>query len=160
MPFSTRRPAKTGSCLSLNSEKGLTLIEVLVSFVILVSLITVASELFRLSVDGLFRVRSEAVIAQALPNIRSIIADLDLEEKGTGKATWGGVTYEWEGRLIKEDRNQTNFPDPEAAGPPGPGNFLMRLYEIDVSVDVTDGGREYRRQFVFVETQYQAVGGS
>jgi len=159
MRCNTRLPEKTRLCPCLSSENGLTLIEVLVSFVILVSLITVASELFRLSVDGMFRVRSEAVIAQALPNIRSIIADLDLEEKGTGTAAWGGITYAWESRLVKEARNQTNFPDPEAAGPPGPGNFLMRLYEIDVAVEVTDGNREYRRHFVFVETQYQAVGG-
>jgi hypothetical protein len=139
-------------------ETGLTLIEVLVSFVILASLITVASDLFRLSVDGIFRVRSEARIAQALPNIRAILSDMDLSEKPGGEARWGGVSYRWQSRLLKQAPSRTNFPDPESPGPPGPGRFLMKLYEIEVSVQVLEGDRHFSRQFTFLETQFKPAG--
>ena len=152
------RQVKNGLCRPLSSEKGLTLIEVLVSFVILVSLITVASELFRLSVDGIFRVKSEARIAQSLPNIRAIISDLDLEEKGSGQARWGGILYEWKSKVLNQARSKTNFPDPESPGPPGPGRFLMKLYEIQVSVQVLERNRHFSRQFTLLETQFKPVG--
>ena len=139
------------------NENGLTLIEVLVSFVILASLITVSSQLFTVSVDGIFRVQAEARIAQALPNIRAILSDLDLSEKRSGEAVWGGILYRWESRVLKEAPNQTNFPDFETAGPPGPGKFLMKLYEIQVTLEVVSGEQTLKREFTFLETQFSSV---
>ncbi len=148
---------KPVSCRFRPSERGLTLIEVLISFVILVSLITVASELFRLSVDGIFRVRSEARIAQALPNIRAILSDLDLSEKGSGEAVWGEIAYQWESRVLKQAPNWTNVQDPMITGAPRPGNFLMKLYEIHVTLAVVSGDQALDRKFTFLETQYRSL---
>ena len=139
------------------NEKGLTLIEVLVSFVILASLITVSSQLFTVSVNGIFRVQAEAKIAQALPNIRAILSDLDLSKKGSGEAVWGGITYRWETRVQKQAPNQTNFPDFETVGPPGPGKFLMKLYEIQVALEVVSGDQTLKREFTFLETQFSSL---
>ncbi len=139
------------------NENGLTLIEVLVSFVILASLITVSSQLFTVSVDGIFRVQAEARIAQALPNIRAILSDLDLSEKSSGEAVWGGILYRWETQLLKQAPNWTNVQDPLTPGPPHPGHFLMKLYEIQVTLAEISGDRTLKRKFSFLETQFTSL---
>jgi prepilin-type N-terminal cleavage/methylation domain-containing protein len=139
------------------NQKGLTLIEVLVSFVILASLITVSSQLLTVSVDGIFRVRSEAKIAQALPNIRAILSDLDLSKKPNGEAVWGKISYRWETKVLKQAPNWTNVKNPMTPGPPVPGKFLMKLYEIQVTLHVLSEDQSPKREFTFLETQFTSI---
>lgn len=124
---------------------------------ILTLLVAVASEMFHLSVDNVFRVRAEARFAQALQNIRAIISDMDLSEKKSGQGEWGTLRYQWKSEVLREAGSRTNIPDPESTGPPEPGSFMVRLYRVDLTLELLEGARNIRRSFDLVETQFSRV---
>jgi len=113
----------------LKNTKGFLVLEMLVAGLILTASIAAAMYLFRIGAQNLERVENSNIISAKLPQVMSLLRELDLTKPGGVEALGDGVLLKWESKLM----DNIVPGQPEAKG----ARLAQEigLYQVDFSVE-------------------------
>jgi Tfp pilus assembly protein PilE len=132
-------------------EHGFTLVEVLISAMILFSALGFGTLAYRSSVSSVDRMTAEAEIATALPAILVKVKAEILERKGEGQGVYGdSINYTWTARKLTSAKNILNSYD-ENTFKPAQGSFTVSLNSVALAVSFKKNGVEKEAQYEYRE---------
>ena len=136
------------------NNKGFTLIEVLISALILFSALSLGTLAYRGSLGIIDRFTADVAIADALPRIMSQVKQELMARRLEGHGHIGRyVTFKWNSKVVKSSRNIIS-PYDEATGGLGYGRFLVRLNKIEVVVSFHRAGVVREKGYKYYELSW------
>ena len=119
--------------MSLNS-RGFTLVEVMISAVIMFSALAIGSLAYRTSVRSVDRIKANVLVADAIPAIMPLVKKEILEQKIKGDGSYGSsIRYTWNLKEIKSSKNILSSYD-ERTGGLEYGRFRVALNRIELNI--------------------------
>jgi prepilin-type N-terminal cleavage/methylation domain-containing protein len=137
------------------SDKGFTLVEVLIAAVIVFSALSVGMLVYRTSLIAVDRIEANVVIADALPAIMAAVKTQIAERKRQGQGNFGSaVEYSWKTKEVKSSRNyRTGFVD-ETTGQLEYGRFLVVLNNVELTITYERNGRRRQAAYEYQELSW------
>jgi len=136
------------------NNKGFTLIEVLISGLILFSALSLGTLAYRGSVRVIDKFTANVAIADAFPRIMSQVKQELMTHRLEGRGRLGRyVTFKWNSKVIKSSRNIISSYD-EATGGLAYGRFLVSLNKIDVVVSYHRAGVVQEKGYEYYELSW------
>ncbi|MBD1580977.1 PilW family protein [Pseudoalteromonas sp. S16_S37] len=131
----------------MHLKKGFTLVELLVSVVILLSVITTVSMLYRgafiSSEKATKYIQLSTAITGILDNIRFEIRHAPFEQSTLeGAGNNGGVSYQWKATIIKEKQYSTSATSSEF-GPMRTSTNQYKLWQVQLQAEAKGLTRQY-----------------
>jgi len=131
------------------NERGFTLIEVIISALILFSAIAIGAILFRTSLRLLDKAKATTTVSDALPSIMERIREALMEQKEDGEGSFGeGITYRWHSKKLKSSRNILTSYE-EVGIRLDYGRFTVQLNQVQLTIFIHAG------LFAAMESRFQ-----
>jgi type II secretory pathway component PulJ len=132
-------------------NKGFTLIEVIISSLILFFAISIGTVAYRKTIRLIEKITVGVAIEDALPFIMEIVKSDLMEKKDGGKGNYGKfITFFWSLEEIKSSRNVLGYFD-EAAGGGRHGKFLVSLNHIFLNIAYERNGLKKISEYEYKE---------
>ncbi len=129
----------------LNSKKGFSLIEILISLVIIASVIFILNVAYKEYINNRSQMFKYEKLYNTVLSIKDWLASKSLDDMYHFKGVLNGLKYTVTVKKIAENRNYIiTF-----SGNGNIGNFKVFLYKITLQI----GGKS----FIFYETQYKKI---
>ena len=139
--------------MSLNN-KGFTLVEVMISAVILFSALAIGTIGYRTSIRAVDRITAHVIIADALPDIMERVKTEIIEHKNQGEGRYGNeISYAWNSKEIKSSKNIRSSYD-ETTGGLEYGRFQVVLNNIKLTVTYDGGSRRKEARYEYQELSW------
>ena len=139
--------------MSLNN-KGFTLVEVMISAVILFSALAIGTIGYRTSIRAVDRITAHVIIADALPDIMERVKTEIIEHKNQGEGRYGNeISYAWNSKKIKSSKN-IRSPYDETTGGLEYGRFQVVLNNIKLTVTYDGGSRRKEARYEYQELSW------
>ena len=136
------------------NNKGFTLVEVMISAVILFSALAIGTLAYRTSIRAVDRITAYVVIADALPAIMAMVKTEIIEHKNQGEGRYGNeISYAWNSKKIKSSKNIRSSYD-LATGGLEYGRFQVVLNNIELTVTYEGGSRRKEAQYEYQELSW------
>ncbi len=136
------------------NNKGFTLVEVMISAVILFSALAIGTLAYRTSIRAVDRITAHVVIADALPGIMAIVKTEIIEHKNQGDGHCGNeISYAWNSKKIKSSKNIRSSYD-EVTGGLEYGRFQVVLNNIELTVTYERGSRKKAARYEYQELSW------
>ena len=129
-------------------EKGFTLIEVLISSLILFSVLAISTSMYRTSINTMENITSVTLISRAIPSIRENIKTQIFQKKIKGKGVFNkSISYTWHCVKIETSKNILSAYDEFTNGLKY-GKFFLVLNNVFLAI-------KYRNGLSIKEKNYQ-----
>jgi len=139
--------------MSLNS-RGFTLVEVMVSAVIIFSALAIGSLAYRTSIRSVDRIKANVLVADAIPVIMPLVKKEILEQKIKGHGSYGSsIRYVWNLKKIKSSKNIISSYD-EATGGLEYGRFRVSLNRIELNIIYEQDGLKKETRYEYRELSW------
>ena len=137
-----------------HSNKGFTLVEVMISAVIVFSALSVGMIAYRTSLIAMDRISANVLIADALPAIMATVKTQIAEHKSQGKGHYGNtIVYIWNAKEIKSSKNILGFPN-EVTGGLAYGRFQIVFSNVELTVTYEGEGRRKEASYEYHELSW------
>ena len=138
------------------NNKGFTLVEVLVSAVIMFSALAIGMLAYRTSISAVERITANVLIADALPAIMAIVKTEIVEHKNHGEGHYGeSIAYAWNSKKIKSSKNILSSHD-EFTGELEYGRFKVVLNNIHLTITYDGDGRRKEARYEYQELSWSS----
>lgn len=135
----------------MHGNKGFTLVEILIAAVILFSVVTTGSLLFRTSLRASEKATVAAKIATAMPSVMEMIRDDLFAGIGKGQGEFGRlITYSWHSEVEHASRDIVSSYDERTKGLEY-GFFLLSLHNVFVTLTYEERGADHQEQYEYQE---------
>jgi len=129
-------------------EKGFTLIEVLVASLILFSVLTISTNIYRSSIKAVEKVSAITLISRALPFVREDIKTKIFQKEIKGEDVFNkNISYTWHCAPLETSKNIISAYD-EFTGGLQYGHFNLALNKVFLTI-------KYGNGFLIKEKKYQ-----
>jgi prepilin-type N-terminal cleavage/methylation domain-containing protein len=136
------------------SNKGFTLIEVMISAVILFSALAIGTLAYRTSIRSVDRIKANVLVADALPSIMAMVKTQIVEHKNQGEGHYGNsIAYAWNSKKIKSSKNILSSYD-EVTGGLEYGRFQVALNNIELTITYDEDGRRKEARYEYQELSW------
>lgn len=136
------------------SNKGFTLVEVMISAVILFSALAIGTLAYRTSIRSVDRIKANVLVADALPSIMAMVKTEIVEHKNQGKGHYGNsIAYAWNSKKIKSSKNILSSYD-EVTGGLEYGRFQVALNNIELTITYDEDGRRKEARYEYQELSW------
>lgn len=136
------------------NNKGFTLIEVLISALILFTVLSLGTFAYRSSIGIVDRFIATAGLSDALPGIIAVVKQDLLAHKMEGSGRQGkDIQYKWFAKEMKSSKNIISSYD-EATGGLEYGHFRLKLNEIHLTVSYHGAGIDRKKQYEYNELSW------
>lgn len=136
------------------SNKGFTLVEVMISAVILFSALAIGTLAYRTSIRSVDRIKANILVADALPAIMAMVKTQIVEHKNQGEGHYGNsISYIWNSKEIKSSRNIRSSYD-EVTGGLEYGRFKVALNNIELTITYDEDGRRKEARYKYQELSW------
>ncbi|NIA10207.1 MAG: prepilin-type N-terminal cleavage/methylation domain-containing protein [Nitrospiraceae bacterium] len=137
-------------------NKGFTLVEVIISAVILFSALTLGTLAYRTSIMAVDRATAYVFIADALPTIMAKVKTEIIEHKNHGEGHYGeSIAYTWNLKEIKSSKNILSSHD-EFTGELEYGRFNVVLNNIHLTVTYSKDSRKKEIRYEYQELSWSS----
>ncbi len=133
----------------MKKNKGFTLIEVLLSLIILTVAIVSVNAAFKQFVEYKSKMEKYKNIYMTTLSIKDMIESKELKNGYTETGELNGLKYKYSVELIASKRNVTSSEDIENQEQLEEGSFEVYLYKITLHID--------NKKYEFYKTQYKKV---
>ncbi|MBC2696416.1 MAG: hypothetical protein HF982_14300 [Desulfobacteraceae bacterium] len=139
-----------------HKNKGFTLVEVMISAVILFSALAIGMLAYRTSIRSVDRIKANVFLADALPAIMAMVKTEIIEHKNQGKGDYGkSIVYVWNSKEIKSSKNILSSYD-EITGGLEYGRFKVILNNIELSITYEGDGRRKNALYEYREMSWSS----
>lgn len=137
-----------------HKNKGFTLVEVMISAVILFSALAIGTLAYRTSIRSVDRIKANVLVADALPAIMAMVKTEIIEHKNQGKGDYGkSIVYVWNSKEIKSSKNILSSYD-EVTGGLEYGRFKVVLNNIELTITYEGDGRRKKTRYEYQELSW------
>lgn len=137
-----------------HNNKGFTLVEVMISAVILFSALAIGTLAYRTSIRSVDRIKANVLVADALPAIMAMVKTEIIEHKNQGKGDYGkSIVYVWNSKEIKSSKNILSSYD-ELTGGLEYGRFKVVLNSIELTITYEGDGRKKKARYEYQELSW------
>ena len=135
----------------MHGNKGFTLVEVLIASVILFSIVTTGSLLFRTSIRASEKATIVAKNATALPPVMEMIRHELFGGASKGQGEFGQhITYSWHSEVSRASRDIVSSYDEQTKGLEY-GYFRLSLHNVFVTMIYEERSNNYQEQYEYQE---------
>ena len=139
-----------------HKNKGFTLVEVMISAVILFSALAIGALAYRTSIRSVDRIKANVLVADALPAIMAMVKTEIIEHKKHGEGHYGkSIAYAWNSKEIKSSKNILSSYD-EATGGLEYGRFQVALNNIELTITYDEDGRRKKARYEYQELSWSS----
>ena len=140
----------------MSQNKGFTLIEVMISAVILFSALAIGTLAYRTSIRSVDRIKANVLVADALPAIMAMVKTEIIGHKNQGEGHYGNsISYTWNSKKIKSSKNILSSYD-EATGGLEYGRFQVALNSIELTIMYDEDGRRKEALYEYQELSWSS----
>jgi Tfp pilus assembly protein PilE len=137
-----------------HKNKGFTLVEVMISAVILFSALAIGTLAYRTSIRSVDRIKANVLVADAIPAIMAMVKTEIIEHKNQGKGDYGkSIVYVWNSKEIKLSKNILSSYD-EVTGGLEYGRFKVVLNNIELTITYEGDGRRKKARYEYQELSW------
>lgn len=139
-----------------HKNKGFTLVEVMISAVILFSALAIGTLAYRTSIRSVDRIKANVLVADALPAIMAMVKTEIIEHKNQGEGRYGNsIVYAWNSKEIKSSKNILSSYD-EVTGGLEYGRFKVVLNNIELTITYDEDGRRKKARYEYQELSWSS----
>lgn len=132
-------------------DKGFTLIEVIISSLILFSAISIGTLAYRKTIRLIDKITAGVAIEDALPFIMELVKSDIMERNDKGEGDYGKfIRFSWDLEEIKSSRNILGFFD-ESGGGERHGKFLVSLNKVLLKIVYERKGLKKKSEYEYKE---------
>ena len=137
-----------------HNNKGFTLVEVMISAVIMFSALAIGTLAYRTSIRSVGRITTNVLIADALPAIMAMVKTEIIGHINHGEGRCGdSIAYAWNSKEIKSSKNILSSYD-EATGGLEYGRFQVVLNNIELTITYEGDGRRKEARYEYQELSW------
>lgn len=135
-------------------NQGFTLIEVMISAIILFSVLGVSMLAYRTSINTVDRITAHVLIADALPAIMVEVKTALIDHANQGTGHFGkAIAYAWKAKESISSKNILSARD-EFTGKIGYGNFTMSLQRIQLTITYVEKDWNKKSRYEYQELSW------
>lgn len=139
-----------------NNNKGFTLVEVMISAIILFLAIAIGTAANRNTIRIIDKITTIAFVSDALPHIMEMVKGEIMAGKGKGQGHYGeSIAYTWRSKEIKSSKNIVSSYD-EVTGGLEYGRFKVVLNNIQLNIIYEGEGRRKETQYEYQELSWSS----
>ncbi len=121
------------------NEQGFTLIEVIISALILFSAVAIGTILFRTSLRLMDKAKATTMVSGALPSVMEEVRESLMEQKQNGAGNFGeGITYRWHSKRLTSAKNILSSYE-EVGNRLDYGRFIVQLNQVRLTIIIHTG---------------------